>query len=345
MTWGKTWAALAGSVALAISPAHAATMDAGASCRVDSTIPAAERGEIEDVASRFVESLVAGDTVAAYAAMSDDGRTATPSQFFTGVLFPLLEASDLGPRSINHTYLVRTDGEPRLGHVLCADPEQSAVLAEVAFVNVSNQALVEVRIPTFNNDLALILLLIRDGPNWRVHGFHVAGLSMAGKDGFEILARGREQARMGHRLNATLLFMAGMRLLDRGPNLRLAGIDALEEEMGRFEAAPQLMDGPPFIWVLGDRTYTVGSAEVLAIAGDLYLMISLPLDSWPDNKAADARNRLFLSAFVNEHPEWKSAFKGVYAKAISPAGQTPQGGPSYTTLYSEAEGFGAPPID
>ncbi len=345
MALSKTWAVVAGCVALAISPAWAAPADADVSCRVDGSIPAAERAEIEAVASRFVESLVASDASAAYAAMSDGGRAATPIETFTGFLFPMFEAWDLGPRSIDHTYLVRTEGEPRLGAVQCTDPVGSAAPAQVAFVNTSNQALVEVRIPTFNNDFALTLLLIRDGLDWRVHGFHFSAVSMAGKDGFEILASGREQARKGNRFNATLLFIAGMQLLDRGPNLRLAAVDDLEEEMGRFEAAPELAGGPPFTWVLGGRAYAVGAADVLAIAGDLYLMISLPLDSWPGNRAADAQNRLFLSAFIKEHPEWKSAFNGVYAKAISPAGRTPQGGPSYTTFYSEDEGFGDPPTD
>lgn len=334
--------------ALAWAPAAFADGTANDSqfrCRINDQIPAAERAEIESAALAFANKVVAGDLDGVYAALSDDGRPSFPKEYFTAILFPMITSMEPQLPRIGATYFVRTEGEPILGSASCNDPAHPETAALLDVVNTSFQARVVTRVPTFNNDFGLVLLLIRVDDVWRVHAVYLSSLAMAGKDGFNVLALGREQDRKGNTFNATLLYTAGAAMLDRGPGFELDGLAKIRSELAGFELDPSLAGDRPLAWTLEGQTYSVGSVDLVAIAGDIYLMVSLPLTTWAGDKAADEQNRQFLSAFMKKHPEWKSAFKGVYAKAISPAGQTAQGGPSFTTGYFEGEGFGDPPKD
>jgi hypothetical protein len=327
---------------MTVSAAVAAPLSASvyaASCRVDGEIPNAERATADTAALSLVQNLLAGNSTAAFAQMTQPAQAATTASGLSSIEQYLKIGVPYQDVRVAHTYLI---GITRVGSgavppLHCGkslnDPE--AVILSVAPVPL--QFDVEVTAHSRNNDWSAFVTLVPDKSGWKAASFHIAPSAMSGRSARDLGQLARAQLAKGHKLSAGLLYRAAQGLADRGPNAAPVWKQDLNREAAASALPAELQGGPPFRWRMGDQIFDVANASIIGIGGAFSLMIERRTTSWPDNATADRDARSLTTAIVKAHPELSDVFAGVIVRFYKPDGS---GG--FGTVYEFGKGFDGP---
>jgi len=286
---------------------------AATSCKHNDEIVGGERAAVDDAALRFVKALTSADPAAAWPTMSAEAqRTVSAEQLTTFSQQITQSTGSLNDLRVVDTYLVSVLGPAT--QVICGDlsrPEERVIVASAA---VPKQGHVIIRAAGRNNDWVFVIWLTSDG-DWRVHYFHFTAMSIVGKSAQDFRALARAEQDVGHRFNATLLYMTAAQLAYRGPNLQWGILPEIQKEMAALDR-PQLLQGQvPFTWKLGSESFRILRLGPIGVGGKIYLIITQELSPWPQDSGADLKNRQLISEIKHAIPEYAAVFAGLVIAA------------------------------
>lgn len=332
------WLVLATATTALAAPTTAGPSAPTIRCNMDELIPAADRADIEALALKAAGLLVSNDPDKLINMLVPSARTAE-SAAFSQQIAPLISGGEPKAPNVVHSYMIRLNGAASDEGAICGDPTRPLTRVRVATGETERQAYAVVSVPTINNDIGLVMVFQHDDHDWRLFGIHMVILGVSGRSTEDLAKLARAQALAGKRFNASMLYSGALATLDRGPNMSLLMKGDLEEESTAFQRPPELASSLPFAWTFGEKSYLVKAVNIMGLEGGLTLQIQVILSPWTTNEDAVRESRVFVEAFIKDHPEWREVFDHIVLQAISPAGATPAGGLMYGTVYSRDKGF------
>ncbi|HEX4304070.1 MAG TPA: hypothetical protein VHZ78_14835 [Rhizomicrobium sp.] len=303
-------------------------------CETDDEVPAEDRASAGNAALAIVKAMMAGDSAAAYTSMTAETRANVPAdknaQFVQLVKAMMDKAPD--PK-VSHVYLVDTAGSGPDARAICG------LVSGDRWVSLEvkpglRQAHVVVTAQTHNNAWEFSVWLLPEAGGWRVQYVNLNPSTIVGHTVDDMLALARQARDAGHIFNAAMLYSAAQQLMSRGPAFQLGVAQTINDDLAHFTLPPELQGQPPFVWTMGGKSYTVGQAGAMGIAGQIGLAFALPQTRWADDAQIDARNREFLDAFRAAHPDYADSFSFLVARALKPDNS---GG--FGTVYDNKKGY------
>jgi hypothetical protein len=174
-------------------------------------------------------------------------------------------------------------------------------------------------------------VLQQAGTDWKLGGLYVKPAQIAGHDSDWFLARARDSKSKGQALNAWLFFQQTRSMLSPLPFMSTLASDKIMEEMQGAQPADMPAHGKTADLVAGTATYKLTSAFPQAVGDDLDLVVKYQAADVSNTNAAYQSNVAVMKALVTAHPELRSAFAAVVARAVDPAGH------DYGTLMAMGE--------
>jgi len=304
----------------------------GRTCLIDADVPQADRQAVDTTALAFVKAAFGAHPNDAYEMMTAETRGIGSPDAFAAMIRTQAAAlsTDL---HVVHTYWIESSGDGAADSAVCGLREGRQWIS-VALQPERKQAYVAIAGKTINNDFRLTVWLVPRAGKWAVESFHLGLESVAGRSADDVLELARKERDAGHDFNAAALYVILRSLVNRGPQFHLAIEQDAAKDFEPFQVPPELFGTPPFTWTLDGKKFTVESATITGIHGELGLVFLLPLAAWTGTDAADKSNREFITAFIAAHPDYSRVFQFLVARALMP---DKSGG--FGTVYQHGVGF------
>ena len=303
-------------------------------CRQDDELDKALREEASKAALGFVDVRLKPDTAQAYQRLTPELKSAHSADVFAETAKKIQASGPFSGAKVDQIY------EPSVGgrgsaRVLCGSLSGGRWVSVEAKPGVT-QVHAIVTAQTQNNDWAFTLWLIKNGSDWQVHGYYLSMASIAGHFPAELLDEARVQEKMGHTLNAHMLYVAIGGLIDRGPSFQLGLKQDVDADLLTHKTPPELSGKLPFAWRLDGKDYSVEKVEILGIGKQLVLTLMRRDSEWDGKDKADAerRNKVFIEAFIKAHPEYAETFGALVARVLPANGESGWG-----TVYDAKTGY------
>ncbi len=257
----------------------------GTVCNVDGGMDARGQAAMEAVAREYTGLVLAGRVGDRLGLMTDAARAAV-EHAGTGQQMQTLmhQLGPFTPPKLDHFYHVVGAGLGGVSRTQCMAAGgkdwvsvQTLPGREQAYVLFSTNA-------HSGDGWALSEWLVREGGVWRVQNFAIMRAAAAGHDAADLLTLARRERDAGHRFNATMLYLGAQSLVNRGPVLRLALAQTIDQDEQAYPMASELSGKPPFAWGLNGNVYSVGHVIIRAVDGKLGLSFDLPQKDWSGSR-------------------------------------------------------------
>jgi hypothetical protein len=304
------------------------------SCLVDAAIAPAERKAFETEATKFLTAAFAPQPTVAYPMLTRDAQVSLAADQFGAALQAIVQRS--GPHTelkLLHSYFVKAEKDVTSTGVSCGSAAGTDGVVVAARPG-ATQAHMLFSSRTPKGDRETAIWLVNEGNAWRIQAFFDAQSSLMGRSPNEVLQSARQERDHGHAFNAAMLYSGLQSIVERGPNLQLGVVKALQADYQALKVPAELQGKPPYQWKLGGGEYTVAQVGIVGQDGVLGLTFTLPLSAWNGNEDADKRNRAFLDAFMAAQPDYQAVFPFLVAQALKPDGT-----PAYRTLHVAGIGY------
>jgi hypothetical protein len=129
----------------------------------------------------------------------------------------------------------------------------------------------------------------------------------------------REESRLGHGLNAILLYTAAAGLASRGPFYHSEVQDQIQQEAAQIVPPAEFRSQPPFLLEGPSGLFRIVSLAPVSVDKRLYLLIAHVI-TLSDSGEVVQNNRDLMTAFAKRFPEYSHAFAGLVVKATGPDG-------------------------
>lgn len=286
------------------------------SCLVDAQIPAKDLAAIDRAAIEFVQAALSAKPETAYANFTAEAKAGITPENFAAVFKQAIQP--MGP-FINlhaaHTYLAQLSGNTQEQQVICGNRANAQSWVGVNTKPGLAQAHVLVEAETPNNTWAFVLWLLPEQGNWRVQYSQAMATTTVGKNVVELEHLAAVELQAHRNFNAYILYAAALQLAVRGPFLQLGIQPEIRKNLDSLKPPMNLQGGPPFDWQLGQKTYKVLNVGPIGISESIYLLIDHQMETWADDKVADAENRELIAAFSKAYPEYRQVFAGIMVRA------------------------------
>jgi len=135
----------------------------------------------------------------------------------------------------------------------------------------------------------------------------------------DLVDEAREERRIGHGLNAILLYTAAADLASRGPFFHSGVQDQIQQEGAQIVPPVEFRSQPPFLLEGPGGPFRIVSLAPISVDRKLYLLIAHVI-TLSDSGEIVQNNRDLMKAFAKRFPEYSHAFAGLVVKATGTDG-------------------------
>jgi hypothetical protein len=163
-------------------------------------------------------------------------------------------------------------------------------------------------------------LLLQDDPTgsaqWKLAGFFVRPLTVAGHDGVWYWTTARDYARKKQNWNAYFYYQTAVFLLNPADFLSSPNLEKLQKE-AQSVRPPELPGAEPLVLKGNGQSFSITSLRTESFPGGLDLVISYKTQSVSDPVATHSQIVDLMKAMLAKYPELRQGFHGlwVYANA------------------------------
>lgn len=298
----------------------------GLTCTTQSQMSGDQRGELRQAAMAIAGHVQAGDT----AAVQAQTISAVAAQFsgiassIEAVKAPLQHAT----LTVDEMYLLDATDLKAAGDAefFCGLPS-STLTVEISIPNLppGKYALAVVHATGVENAQALSMVLANDpagSSTWKLAGFFTRPMTMGGHDGVWFWQQARDYAVKKQLWDAYFYYQTAQFILAPVDFLTSPNLQKLQREAE--QARPDgLPEGEPLHLSAGGQTYSVTNLHTGELSNQLDLVVEYQATPAQDPVAARAQVTSVMRALLEQHPELKEAFHGLWVYANTPNNQHP----------------------
>jgi hypothetical protein len=236
-----------------------------------------------------------------------------------------LAGAQATPRS---PFLLKAEGTAPLPHAefLCGVFGKVGQTADSAVFEIPNlqpgsYGVVTLDVPTAKQKYAVSFVLQQEAKDWKVGGFYVKELQIAGHDGNWFADRARAFKAKGHNHNAWLYYLQARDLLVPVPFMYTQTTDKLADEAETVKPADFPVDGKTVDLAAGGKTYRLTALFPVTVKQDLDLVVKYQSPDVSNTTQTFQDNTAVMKALIAKYPELRDAFDGVVARAVEPSGR------------------------
>jgi hypothetical protein len=236
-----------------------------------------------------------------------------------------LAGAQATPRS---PFLLKAEGTAPLPHAefLCGVFGKVGQTADSAVFEIPNlqpgsYGVVTLDVPTAKQKYAVSFVLQQEAKDWKVGGFYVKELQIAGHDGNWFADRARAFKAKGQNHNAWLYYLQARDLLVPVPFMYTQPTDKLADEAETVKPADFPVDGKTVDLAAGGKTYRLTALFPVTVKQDLDLVVKYQSPDVSNTTQTFQDNTAVMKALIAKYPELRDAFDGVVARAVEPTGR------------------------
>ena len=298
----------------------------GLNCTTQSQMSSAQRTELRLAAMALAGDAQAGDTNAVRAQ-----TIATVAAQFSGIassieaVAPSLQHATL---TVDEMYLLdATDLKAAADAEFFCGLPASTLTVEISIPDLppGKYALAVVHATGVSNPQALSMVLANDpvgSSAWKLAGFFTRPMTMGGHDGVWYWQQARDYTAKKQLWDAYFYYETAQFILDPVDFLTSPNLEKLEREAEK--ARPDGLPGSePLHLSAGGQTYNVTNLRTGELSNQLDLIVEYQATPTQDPVAARAQVTAVMRALLEQHPELKEAFHGLWVYANTPNNQHP----------------------
>ncbi len=160
------------------------------------------------------------------------------------------------------------------------------------------------------------MILQQNADTWKLAGFFVRPMSLAGKEGTLYWSRARDYAQKKQDWNAWFYYQTAAFLLTPVDFLTSPNLEKLRKE-AQAVRPPELPGADPMKFSANGKTFEFTSLRTDAFSGDLDLVASYRSSLVSNPVAARTEILDLMKAFLAAHPELRQAFHGLWFYATA----------------------------
>jgi hypothetical protein len=295
-------------------------------CFTASDMDAPTRTALVDTAKRYFDMAARGDS----ASLRQNSIPSVASDF-SGIETVIkdnqanLSGAQATPRP---PFLLKAEGTAPLPHAefLCGVFGKVGQTADSAVFEIPNlqpgsYGIVSLDVPTAKQKYAVSFVLQQEGKDWKVGGFYVKEMEIAGHDGNWFAERARAFKAKGQNHNAWLYCLQARDLLVPVSFMYTQTTDKLADEAEAVKPADLPTDGKTVDLPAAGKTYRVTALFPVVVKQDLDLVVKYQSPDVSNTTQTFQDNMAAIKALVAKYPEFRDAFDGVVARAVEPNGR------------------------
>jgi hypothetical protein len=236
-----------------------------------------------------------------------------------------LSGAQATPRS---PFLLKAEGTAPLPHAefLCGVFGKIGQTADSAVFEIPNlqpgsYGIVTLDVPTAKQKYAVSFVLQQEGKDWKVGGFYVKEMQIAGHEGSWFADRARAFKSKGQNHNAWLYYLEARDLLVPVPFMYTQTTDKLADEAETVKPSDFPVDGKTADLAAGGKTYRLTALFPVTVKQDLDLVVKYQSPDVSNTTQTFQDNTAVMKALIAKYPELRDAFDGVVARAVEPSGR------------------------
>jgi hypothetical protein len=225
-------------------------------------------------------------------------------------------------------FLLKAEGTAPLPHAefLCGVFGKVGQTADSAVFEIPNlqpgsYGIVTLDVPTAKQKYAVSFVLQQEGKDWKVGGFYVKEMQIAGHDGNWFADRARAFKAKGQTHNDWLYYIEARDLLVPVSFMYTQTTDKLADEAESVKPADFPSDGKTVDLVAGTKTYHLTALFPVVVKQDLDLVVKYQSADVSNTTQTFEDNMAVMKALVAKYPEFRDAFDGIVARAVEPSGR------------------------
>ena len=295
-------------------------------CFTASDMDEPTRTALLNTAKRYFDMAARGDS----AALRQNSIPSVAADFF-GIETVIkdnqanLSGAQATPRS---PFLLKAEGTAPLPHAefLCGVFGKVGQTADSAVFEIPNlqpgsYGVFTLDVPTAKQKYAVSFVLQQEGKDWKVGGFYVKEMQIAGHDGNWFADRARAFKAKGQNHNAWLYYLEARDLLVPVPFMYTQTTDKLADEAETVKPADFPANGKTVDLTAGGKTYRLTALFPVTVKQDLDLAVKYQSPDVSNTTQTFQDNTAVMKALIAKYPELRDAFDGVVARAVEPTGR------------------------
>lgn len=225
-------------------------------------------------------------------------------------------------------FLLKAEGTAPLAHAefLCGVFGKVGQTADSSVFEIPNlqpgsYGIVTLDVPTAKQTYAVTFVLQQQGKDWKVGGFYVKEMKIAGHDGNWFADRARAFKAKGENHNAWLYYLEARDLLVPISFMYTQITDKLADEAETVKPADLPGGGKTTDLPAAGSTYHLTALFPVVVKQDLYLVAKYQSSDVSNTSRTFQDNTTVMKALVAKYPEFRDAFEGIVARAVEPSGR------------------------
>jgi hypothetical protein len=282
------------------------------------------RAALLNTAKRYFEMAARGDS-----ASLRQNSIASVAADFSGIetVVKNNQASFSGAQATPRApYLLKAEGTAPLerAEFLCGVFGKSGQTADSAVFVIPNLApgnygVVTLDLPTAKQPYTVSFVLQQEGKDWKVGGFYVKEIQIAGHDANWFAERARAFKAKGQNRNAWLYYVEARDLAVPVPFMYSQMTDKLADESEAVRPADLPASGNTVELAAGGKIHRLTALFPLAVGQDIDLVVKYQSADVSNTAQTFQDNMAVIKALVAKYPEFRDAFDGVVARAVEPS--------------------------
>jgi len=295
-------------------------------CFTASDMDEPTRTALVNTAKRYFDMAARGDS----AALRQNSIPSVASDF-TGIENvikdhqPNFSGAQATPRP---PFLLKAEGTAPLprAEFLCGVFGKVGQTADSAVFEIPNlqpgtYAVVTLDVPTAKQTYAVSFVLQQDGKDWKVGGFYVKEMKIAGHDGKWFADQARAFKTKGQNHNAWLDYLEARDLLVPVSFMYTQTTDKLADEAEAIKPTDFPLDGKTVDLPAAGKTYRLTAVFPVVVNQELYLVVKYQSSDVSNTSQTFQDNTTVMKALAAKYPELRDAFQGIVARAVEPTGR------------------------
>jgi hypothetical protein len=225
-------------------------------------------------------------------------------------------------------FLLKAEGTAALPHAefLCGVFGKVGQTADSAVFEIPNlppgsYGIVTIDVPTAKQTYAVTFVLQQEGKDWKVGGFYVKEMKIAGHDGIWFADRARAFKAKSENHNAWPYYLEARDLLVPVSFMYTQTTDKLADEAEAIKPADLPVDGKTVDLSAAGKAYHLSALFPVVVKQDLYLVVKYQSPDVSNTSQTFQDNTAVMKALVAKYPEFRDAFEGIVARAVEPSGR------------------------
>jgi hypothetical protein len=174
-------------------------------------------------------------------------------------------------------------------------------------------------VTTSKGPYALSLILKQQNGAWKLAGYYSKSTQIAGHNGDWYLSKARDFKSKGETRDAWFYYMTAWDLLAPVDFISTPKLDKIADEMQAVRPS-DLPTGGPVDLVTANKTYKLTRIFPDRSDDGLVLVVKYQSPDISNTQQTFEDNMTVIKALVKKYPEYRDAFTGVVARAVSPSG-------------------------